>query len=254
MESEDVDQFFDRCSVAVDKAHYTYTDAQKATPEYREQFKAFVFVWFSKGLKEEIRVRVMAAATPPTELDPMLAAARKVESELKRMNDKAKNGNNLAMINSCDPHDQEGTARRIEELTRELGRLRASRPFAGKCHGCGKMGHMKRDCRSGGNNNRGNYPNRGGFRGYRGGGGGQRRGGYQTYRGQPSSSGFRGGFRGGRGGGGQYHSGPSYGNNNRYQRGGFGGGQKKYYVIDNNEGNYEDLFEEVPEYCEGNDQ
>jgi hypothetical protein len=220
--TEDVDQFFDRCSLAVDKAHYTYTAAQKETPEYKAQFRAFVFIWFSKGLRDEIRTRVMASATPPTEMGPMLEAARKVESELKRAAEKAKTDTaSLSAIHVGNPSDQQ---KRIEELTRELNKLKTGGPrkFQGKCFSCGRWGHARKDCRSG--NTRGGWQAPRGRGGYQG-----NRGGYSNYR---QGGGNRGGYGGGRGGSRNFGG----SNNNGYRSGQQGGGNRRYYNMEREEG------------------
>jgi hypothetical protein len=240
--NEDVDAFFDRCTIAVDKANYTYTDVQKQTAAYRTQFQAFMFVWFSKGLKEEIRTRIMASPAPPENMADMLAAARKVEMELKRRAEREKSGE------TAQVHAMQADDRRIEELSRELERLKTGNRGQMKsstiqCHCCKGFGHIKWECPSNkprGNRGRigSNFRGRGGRPGYRGGFGNNRG------RGGP----------GGRGGGRQFsprHYATTQGSRGYggYQRQGNTGGRRNYYVMDKNEDGLDIVYEEEVE-CE----
>jgi hypothetical protein len=245
--TEDVDAFFDRCSIAVDKANYTYTEAQKGTPEYQAQFRGFMFVWFSKGLRPDIRTRVMASPAPPENMADMLTAARKVEMELKRNSEREKTAG-VSQINTFQADE-----RRIEELTRELDRLRTGNSPPGRnqiqCHCCKGFGHIRWQCptnkpRGGRGQPNSNYRGRGG----------------QSHR--PFSRGNFGGYRGRGNSGGRIfsprHRATTQGQRGRggyggYQRqGGSGGGKRHYYVMEKAEDELDTVYEEETSY--DNDQ
>jgi hypothetical protein len=157
---------------------------------------------------------------------PMLDAARKVEAELKRNEEKSKLPavSSLSAMNSFAPDTER--EKRIEELTRELNKLKvgASNKTAVKCYGCGRLGHIRRECRSSGQS-RGSWQQqrgRGNFRGFRGG---------SNFRGYSNN---RGGFRSAPRG--NYNGSRGYSNNsNYYNRSGQQNQGRQYYVLDSDQ-------------------
>ena len=82
--SENVNGFYDRVVVAVDKKNFSYSDADKAQPEYRRRFLVDVFVFFHAGLSSRIKSRATGGTNPPTSAADLLKAAMEAESFFKR--------------------------------------------------------------------------------------------------------------------------------------------------------------------------
>ena len=80
-DDEKVNDFFDRVLDAVDKKNHGYSPLAKSKQTYKEHFMRDVFVFFSAGLKEDIRLRA-TGGTIITEADELLTAANNVEREM----------------------------------------------------------------------------------------------------------------------------------------------------------------------------
>ena len=82
---ESADAFYDRVKVAVDKRNHTYSPAYKASRAYQRQFQEDVLQYFSTGLKDKIRNKVLLSPATPTTADGWRQVARRVEAELKSL-------------------------------------------------------------------------------------------------------------------------------------------------------------------------
>lgn len=80
---ESCDAFYDRVKVAVDKRNHTYSAAYKATRSYQRQFQEDVLQYFSTGLRDKIRHKVLLSPATPTTAEGWRQVARRVEAELK---------------------------------------------------------------------------------------------------------------------------------------------------------------------------
>ena len=189
-EKESVDKFHDRVILALDIKNHGYTAAQKLEASYQANLDLDLYTFFGAGLKPAIQAATLGAASPPKTIDDLLAAARTVE---KSMEKKKPSAETAAVSQKSQPQSSEDIikdlVRKVEALTT---RSTNSAPFAGTCYGCGKQGHKRDVCRSGGRGRgRGNFQN--------------------SYRGGQQNRGQRGYYRGGN----NYNRG-----GNNYNRGG----------------------------------
>jgi len=82
---ESSDAFYDRVKVAVDKRNHTYSPTYKASRAYQRQFQEDVLQYFSTGLRDKIRSKVLLSPATPTTAEGWRQVARRVEAELKSL-------------------------------------------------------------------------------------------------------------------------------------------------------------------------
>jgi len=110
---ESVDAFYDRVKVAVDKRNHTYSPRYKASRAYQRQFREDVLQYFSTGLKDKIRSKVLLSPATPTSAEEWRQVARRVEAELKSLGE----ANSLHQENGGGNGKANGTgALKISEL------------------------------------------------------------------------------------------------------------------------------------------
>jgi hypothetical protein len=145
---ETIDEFFDRVVIAVDKMNFAVAD--KTTANYQRQASSNVGTFFSAGLKESIRSRLMGQGVAiPADIDDLRTMVRKIE---KQMELERKQGKIFAIEQSegDESSDVEGE---INALSRRLSQLRQKQKKGGKgdkselsCFYCKKKGHFAKDC------------------------------------------------------------------------------------------------------------
>ena len=77
--------FLNRVVLAINKQNFNIAEADKRTPQYLRVFDASIMSHFGAGLKDEIGMVVLGAATPPGTVEEILQAAEAVEAELAKI-------------------------------------------------------------------------------------------------------------------------------------------------------------------------
>ena len=146
---EDVQTFFDRVVLAIDRKNFNYSEAEKTTAAYQEAQDKDIYMFFAAGLREEFRDRALTGLHPPTDADGLLAAARNIEKELYRARAPDITVAEIPVEEKPEPTLQE----QIAALTAEIAALRPNFGAAANqdrsnvtCFYCEKKGHYKRDC------------------------------------------------------------------------------------------------------------
>jgi hypothetical protein len=148
--TETIDEFFDRVVIAVDKMNFAV--ANKNDANYRRQASSNVGTFFSAGLKESIRSRLMGQGVAiPADIDDLRSMVRKIEKqmELERRQGKVFS---IAELDNPDEKEEGELEGEINALSRRLEQLQKRRQQQGRgrrdfvCHYCKKKGHFARDC------------------------------------------------------------------------------------------------------------
>lgn len=197
---ESVGKFYDRCVITLNKKNYTYTDVQKDTAAYRNQFAVDMFVFFSAGLLPRLKSRATGGANAPQNVEDLKKAALDAElyfsksksGELMEIEDEEHHGKvekSPSLVTGAQGVEPGAMEEKMAKLEAELAAIKMVRANPNvKCYNCQGQGHISRVCPSprkpydgasrGGGNASGSrgFGGRGGWRGNRGRGAGGRGG------------------------------------------------------------------------------
>ena len=171
--TEKVADFFDRVLAAVDLKNHHYTAAQKLEDAYEAHFLRDAYIFFSAGMREDLKIKAMSGTDPPTTADALLTAATAIETQME--GDKPPK---YAVLGVQDTSGQEEVSATvapnvpawqvaIETLTKTVEAMSVSRPpfqrqrgRGGRgngrgrgrkqdviCYNCRKKGHYAYECR-----------------------------------------------------------------------------------------------------------
>ena len=145
--SENVDDFYDRCVLAMDRKNQALPIAQRQGPNYQVQLLNDVYTWFGAGLKEEIRAMCLGGPAPPITADTLLRAAKNAEKESQRKS--SARGKMMEEVQQ-DEEVERGLpdlALQLEELRADMEALKSITGMAHvECYRCKKMGHYSFNC------------------------------------------------------------------------------------------------------------
>jgi hypothetical protein len=171
--SETVTEFHDRVVLAVDRKNYNKTLAEKQQDVYKREIRTDILTFFTAGLNEEIRKKVMGVAVLPQDVEGLLAAAQHVENEQTKTTKPAwlnelqtdadgTHGEVAATVAAAGAavSSSEVVPHWAAELREEIAAIkRQSRPTQAKksndsgragerpsCWSCGQSGHMSFSC------------------------------------------------------------------------------------------------------------
>ena len=159
--SETVDDFLDRITIAFHKKDYGKDDT--SSQAYYQALERDLFCWFSAGLLESIRVKVITGHNPPTTLETMLEAARTTETEIRQQ---VARGKALEEVRcqeeeraqaeaeetgpfEADPITHKSLAVQIKEMREELAALKTGKDRKNvTCFRCQGKGHYSFECKN----------------------------------------------------------------------------------------------------------
>ena len=130
---ESVNQFHDRCSVAVgqlfDKNELFTPQFTRGCVEFLSIKKHVISVLFTAGIPNEVRRGIFGVKDPPTTDEEILEACLRIEMEGKSLTD-------VAVDAISETEGRKSSSKQVEAIN-----------FMGRCYGCGQEGHMRKDCR-----------------------------------------------------------------------------------------------------------
>jgi hypothetical protein len=167
--SETVTEFHDRVVLAVDRKNYNKTLAQKQEDAYKEDIRTDIQTFFTAGLSEEIRKKVMGVAVLPRDIEGLLLAAQHVENEMTKTSkpawmaelkadDEAAGVEEAATVAAAAPAaagSSDAAPAWVAELREEIAAVKRQYKPAAKrtddsrratCWSCGQTGHMSFSC------------------------------------------------------------------------------------------------------------
>lgn len=147
-QSENVDDFFDRCVLAMDKKNQIIPAAQRQGAAYQTQLMNDVYTWFGAGLKEEIRSMALGGPDPPLTAELLLRASKNAEKESQRRSvSRGKMLEELESSNEPEERVHSEVDRMMEEMRAELDAIKSFTGMANvECFRCRKMGHYSFNC------------------------------------------------------------------------------------------------------------
>lgn len=143
-----VESFYDFCIVSIDRKNYNYSTVEKAADQYSTQFDIELYVFFSSGLRAQIRDRAMNGFPQPANIVELKKAALAAELFLSKQTKVPS-----AEINAIGkkPIDLDTLKKEIAALKAKLATNKKASAAAVdltkiKCYNCQRFGHFADKC------------------------------------------------------------------------------------------------------------